>query len=278
MKPEERLAKHQQLNRAYSDYVGLVLRRALERYGLQSGQGDRLEFGWAGMMFSVMQDGHDWLISNPRGKALRLIPIAWFGKSVEEVEHLNPSRVVCWPGGSDSISSGRGLVISPLDLYVVEKMGRSVDEWMLSQLLEGYGKQLGPLPTAVKQLADGWSNNFESLSSTHVRLIRPLDSEQAVQIRLRLHDSANKQVETEVLNAVEQLTALSRLCGHDTQFSASPNREFYCRCRACEATWSLKTLSNKRTFSMRLRGATNLASADGFNWSGRDWLDFEIAV
>lgn len=278
MKPEERLAKHHQLNHAYRDYVGLVLRRALERYGLQSGQGDRLEFGWAGMMFSVSRDGHDWVIGNPHGKSLRLIPIAWFGKSIEEAEHPNPSRVICWPGRSDSVSSGRGLVISPLDLYVVERMGRSIDEWMLSQLLEGYSKQLGPLPTVVKQLVDGWSNNFESLSSTHVRLIAPLNSEQADQIKLRLHGSASKQVETEVLNAVEQLTALSRLCGHDVQFSTSPNREFYCRCRACEATWSLKTLNNKRRFAMRPRGAMNLASADGFNWSGRDWLDFEVSL
>ncbi len=62
MRPEERLAKHQQLHLAYRDYVGLVLRRALERYGLQGGQGDRLEFGWAGITFSVRQDGQDWLI------------------------------------------------------------------------------------------------------------------------------------------------------------------------------------------------------------------------
>ena len=99
--PEERLAKHQQLHLAYRDYVGLVLRRALERYGLQGGQGDRLEFGWAGITFSVRQDGHDWLILNSHGEALRLIPIAWFGKDVEEGENLNSSHVVCWPGCSD---------------------------------------------------------------------------------------------------------------------------------------------------------------------------------
>ena len=155
MRPEERLAKHQQLHLAYRDYVGLVLRRALERYGLQGGQGDRLEFGWAGITFSVRQDGQDWLILSSHGEALRLIPIAWFGKNLEEGESLISSHVVCWPGCSDSISSRQRLAISPLDLYVVEKMGRLIDEWMLSRLIEGYGKKLGPLPTLVKQTADG---------------------------------------------------------------------------------------------------------------------------
>lgn len=278
MRPEERLAKHQQLHLAYRDYVGLVLRRALERYGLQGGQGDCLEFGWAGITFSVRQDGQDWLILSSRGEALRLIPIAWFGKNLEEGESLISSHVVCWPGCSDSISSRQRLAISPLDLYVVEKMGRLIDEWMLSRLVEGYGKKLGPLPTLVKQTADGWPNNFESLSSTHVRLVAPLDSKQASQIKLKLQESASKQIENQVLTAVDQLTALSRLCSHDAQFSASPNREFYCRCRTCETTWSLKTLSDKRVFAMRPRGAMNLPLSDGFNWSGRDWLDIEVSL
>lgn len=211
---------------------------------------------------------------NPR----RLIPIAWFGKDVEEGENLNSSHVVCWPGCSDSISSRQRLAISPLDIYVVEKMGRLIDEWMISGLIEGYGKKLGPLPTLVKQMADEWPNNFESISSTHVRLIAPLDSRQASQIKLKLQESASEQIENQVLTAVDQLTALSRLCSHDAQFSASPHREFYCRCRTCETTWSLKTLSDKRVFAMRPRGATNLPLADGFNWSGRDWLDFEVSL
>ena len=145
-------------------------------------------------------------------------------------------------------------------------------------LIERYGKKLGPLPTLVKQTADGWPNNFESLSSTHVRLVAPLDSKQASQIKLKLQESASKQIENQVLTAVDQLTALSRLCSHDAQFSASPNREFYCRCRTCETTWSLKTLSDKRVFAMRPRGAMNLPLSDGFNWSGRDWLDFEVSL
>ena len=286
MKPEERLAKHRQLNLAYRDYVGLVLRRALERYVLQRSQGDCFEPGWAGMTFSVRQDGQDWLIINAYDETLRLIPIAWFGKNIAEGESLCSSHIVCWPGCSgpgcsDSISSRQRLAISPLDLYVVEKMGRLIDEWMIEQLIKGYAKKLGPLPTPVKQMTDGWPNNFESLSSTHVRLIEPLDSKQAEQIKLKLQESANKKIEIEVLTAVDQLTTLSGLCGrgHDVQFNANPNQGFYCRCRTCEATWSLNKLTDKRTFSMRPRGALDLPpSADGFNWSGRDWLDFDVSL
>jgi hypothetical protein len=94
------------------------------------------------MMFSVRQDGQDWLILNSHGEALQLIPIAWFGKNVEEGENLNSSHVVCWPGCSDSISSAAFGYISFRPLRC-RKDGRLIDEWMLSRLIESYGKKLG---------------------------------------------------------------------------------------------------------------------------------------
>ncbi len=276
LSPEERLAKHRQLQLAYRSYVGLVLRRALERYGLRNDVGERFEFDWAGRNFFVEEDDQDWLFVDSEGNILRLIPIAWFGTSIEDGQDLAQGRVVCWPGRSNSIASNQRLPVSPLDLYVVEKMGRLVDEWMLMHLVKGYACKLGPLPTPVKRLTDGWSQLFESLSATHVRLLAPLDAKQVTEINALLRASANSQVETSILTAIEQVNALTRLCGHIAQITPSTNQEFYCRCRTCETTWSLKTSGDKTIFSMRPKGASNQSSTDGFNWSGRDWLDFEV--
>ena len=150
------------------------------------------------------------------------------------------------------------------------------NEWMLMHLVKGYARKLGPLPTPVKRLTDGWSQNFESQSATHVRLLAPLDAKQVTEINALLRASANSQVETSILTAIEQVNALTRLCGHIAQITPSINQEFYCRCRTCETTWSLKTSGDKTIFSMRPKGASNQSSTDGFNWSGRDWLDFEV--
>ena len=70
LSPEERLAKHRQLQLAYRSYVGLVLRRALERYGLRNDVGERFEFDWAGRNFFVEEDGQDWLFVDSEGNIL----------------------------------------------------------------------------------------------------------------------------------------------------------------------------------------------------------------
>ncbi len=276
MRPEERLAKYQELQRSYSDYVGLVILRALERYDVRGVQHDRIDFCWGGVSFSVMRKGLDWLISNTRGGVLRFVPVAWFGDSFDEDARPRPGHVVCLPGCAESTSFKPYLSITPLDLYVVEKMGRLVDEWMIYQLVEGYDEELGPLPTSVKLMVDGWSNNFQSVSSTHVRLVAPLSASQLSQLRSKLGEFANAEVERQVLCAADRLNALSRLCGHVAKFLPRVDGGFYCRCQKCKTTWTLNVLGNRKVFEKRPWNEVDLPSTDGFKWSGRDWLDFEL--
>ena len=106
------------------------------------------------------------------------------------------------------------LPVSPLDLYVVEKMGRLIDEWILRQLLEGYNRKLGPLPTPVKRLTETWPAQFENVSPTHAKLVTPLDDQQAVELQTSLRASANSQVEAAVESAIKQVDVLARLCDH----------------------------------------------------------------
>lgn len=273
--PEERFARQQKMERAYSDYVGLVVRRALERHGLSDGT-RRWSFRWAGRDFSLEHDANDWVIFDSDGTKLRIVPIAWFGISIGDGEKFEPGRVVCWPGTVTSMPSNLCIPISPLDLYVVEKMGKLIDEWMLRSVLDGYGRKLGPIPTPVKQLTDSWPKQFESVSSTHTRLIGPLDDLQASELQSSLQTFASSQVAISVESAVEQIRLLSKQCGHVALLIPSPPRDFFCQCGTCHATWFLKTVGKKRLFSMRPKGASNFSSTDGFLWSGRDWMDFEI--
>jgi len=273
--PEERLARQLQLQHAYVSYVGLVVRRALERYGLRSVDGNFV-FSWAGRNFVLKYEAHDWVVTQSDGSTLRIVPIAWFGASINSGESLESGRIVCWPGAPTSVASPQCLPVSPLDLYVVEKVGKLIDEWMLRQLLSGHGRKLGPLPTPIKKLTEAWPEQFESISPTHVRLLAPIDAQKAAELKAVLRGSANPQVEDAVRVAIEQVAALGQLCGHTARFEPGQQQDFYCQCGTCQTTWSLKTTGKRRHFSMRPKGASNISEADGFVWSGRDWLEFDL--
>ena len=272
--PDERLAKHQQLQLAYENYVGLVLRRAIERYGLRDAEG-KSTLQWAGQIISLKHVAHDWVVEYGQA-SLTFIPIVWFGADILNGATSEPGRILCWPGTAASVASSQTMPVSPLDLYVVEKMGHLIDEWIVRQLLEGYGRKLGPLPTTVKRLTETWPDHFETVSPTHVRLISPLDEQQSAELKASLRASANSQVEVMVGSAIEQIGALAQLCGHSARFIPNPQRDFYCQCGSCNTTWSLKTSGKTRLFSMMPKGASSIPSGEGFVWSGRDWLNFEF--
>lgn len=275
LSPEERLARQLQLQHTYISYVGLVIRRALERYGLRR-KDENLVFSWADQNFILKFEAHDWVVTQSDGSTLRIVPIAWFGVSINSNESLESGRIVCWPGAPTSVASPQCLPVSPLDLYVVEKVGKLIDEWMLRQLLNNHGRKLGPLPTPTKELTEAWPEQFESISPKYVRLIAPLDAQKAAELKAVLRGSANLQVEDAVGVAIEQVAALAKLCGHTARFEPGKQQDFYCQCGTCQTAWSLKTRGKMRQFLMQPKGAPNIPKADGFVWSGRDWLEFDL--
>ena len=220
----------------------------------------------------------DAIYGRAKGSILRIVPITWFGASINISESLEPGRIVCWPGVPTSVASPQSLPVSPLDLYVVEKVGKLIDEWMLRQLLQGHGRKLGPLPTPSKKLTEAWQEQFESISSTHVRLLAPVDAQKAAELKASLKGLANSQVEDAVGDAIEQIAALAQLCGHPARFERGQEQDFYCQCGICQTTWSLKTIGNRRHFSLRPKGASNVSEVDSFIWSGRDLLEFDLDV
>lgn len=94
--------------------------------------------------------------------ACGLFHAPWHGYLQAAAGSVDEGRVVCWPG-IGAIDTSSQLSISPLDLYVVERMGRTLDEWLLRKPIERYGLKLWPLPSAVKRLTDGWPEQFEGV-------------------------------------------------------------------------------------------------------------------
>lgn len=139
-KPEDVFAKECELHEAYSDYVGLVIKHALQHYGMD---GDTLSFHWGSQVATLIQQGDEWHLNCADGSSLQLVPwVHYF--SLPEHTSLPPNRVICWAGLGERkqlqhhTSRPGAVPISPLDLYVVERMGRELDEWLMRQRLNDH--------------------------------------------------------------------------------------------------------------------------------------------
>ena len=140
IKPEDVFAKERELHDAYRDYVGLVMKHALQRYGIDN---ETLNFQWGGQTVTLMPQGDEWHLSCTNGATLQLVSwVHYF--SLPELTSLSADRIVCWSGLDERKQLQRytsvvGTVpISPLDLYVVERMGYLLDKWLMQQRLNEY--------------------------------------------------------------------------------------------------------------------------------------------
>ena len=275
---EEQLEKQKNIHASYKIYIGLVLKRSLERFGSFSTISRNLKFDWGGEQYSVIENEQGWSVVNPVGDSLTFISVAWFGKTFPEIFPLNSNTIVCWPGTSESVGENQRMPISPLDLYVVEKMGRIIDEWLIFRLVKNYRINIGPLPKDVQLLTDSWPQNFEKSANHSVKLFAPLNSNQIDELKLVLDGVVSPQVKSNFLAAISQLSSISSLCGHKTKFASGGPNGFHCHCLKCERTWSLNISAKKINFSMRPKDASEITNLDGFSWSGRDWIDFDVVI
>jgi hypothetical protein len=279
LRPEDRLAHQLRLQNAYTEYVGLVLRRALERFGLTTAGKDSYRFEWCEKPFMLMRKEHDWHITNQDAQRLRFLPLAWFGDVDDSFRLIDSNTILCWPGTDHYGAQSQCLGISPLDLYVVERMSRFLECWLLKPLLKKFASPIGPFPTEAKRLIDGWAE-FLSISKTESILIALLPNDKSTEL---LDVLANVRASSELLcklkSSVEAIKQLSTChCGEIARLSWDTNRpkDFYCQCVACLSTWSLQTIGRQQKFTLKPRQGNGLMDSEGFFWAGYDWLSFDV--
>ena len=279
LRPEDRLARQVRLQIAYTEYVGLVLRRALERFGLITVGKDSYEFDWCGQPFSLIRQDHDWHLCTPQSTTLRFLPIAWFADNDNSFELLSSNTVLCSPSTGIHCQNTHCLGISPLDLYVVERMSQFLECWLLEPLLKNFASPIGPFPTAAKQLIDSWTE-FRPISKTESILVAPLSQDQEAILMELLTNVRASDVFTRKLSyairALEQLATCH--CGKLAKLSWDGNRpkDFYCQCDECSSTWSLTTIDHKRKYSMKPKNSNSSTESSGFFWAGYDCLNIEF--
>jgi len=233
--PAEQLAFNQQLERDYSVYIGLVLRLALSRYGFEKGD----SVGWGGHRLHLAQIGLNWLLKVDETVVLELVPWACSFTLPDEVERINAPRVICWPGTElgdnlDQPLTESALRLSPLDLYVVERMGYLVDSTLSKILLADYGKPLSPLPTPV-------ASGCRDISGLDIRghqmqVITPLSDVDCETASVLFEQHAKPELVAEFKRQLQLVRTLAvcPVCGASAELAPQGKGEFTSHCQSCD--------------------------------------------
>lgn len=270
--PNERLQHQQAFQFAYFRYVGLVLKRSLEKYSVDS---TRESYEWAGKTLQLKSEENIWSITYSDAAPLQFVPIAWQGE-IPSIKCSNKNRIICWLGQLNTDLLTSQLFVSPMNLYVIEQMGFLIDKWLLHKIASQYAEPLGPLPGAITALTKDWPE-FEDAPKSKVKLVSPLDAEKKSKLRVELAKGTNEPLKFALEASISNIETLTkcRYCNKPAKFSYTKPDKFYCKCKDCENSWEIKNSEGTRVFIMK-PGQLLDSDRSAFEWAGRDWIEFNL--
>ena len=100
--------------------------------------------------------------------------------------------------------------ITKMDLYVVERMGRILDRWLMARTGWHYGRSLEHIPGLVSTAFVGWPNRCRQSETGRAgppsaRFAAPLPKERSDRLKRVLESHANPELRAAFLSAIEGL-------------------------------------------------------------------------
>lgn len=271
--PAERLYTNQQREADYSEYVGLVLRHALRRYGLDHAD----EGAWAGHVLSVRRDHLNWFLCMDGEVKLGLVPWAYPDDLPADIAIPTNFRL-CWPGVElndtlDRALTGDRLRLSPMDVYVVEHMGHLVDRILTEALLDDYAMPIKPLPKIVAE--EGQKVQGIVVQANELRVLSPLAPTDVLTMQNLFDQHTRPQLAQAFKRQAQHVQALREcpVCGDTALITPQENGSFSCHCRraGCESKrFYRKTKQGHWTYQQLLGDALE------FRVNGRRSMEFSM--
>ena len=185
---------------------------------------------------------------------------------------------LCWPGTElndtlDQALIGQALRLSPMDLYVVERMGYLVDRVLTSMLLEDYAVPLKPLP---KMVAEG-AGNVQGImvQASQLQLIGPLSSADTVNMQTLFDQHTRPELAQTFRRQAQHLQALRRcpVCNGVSTITPQDNGGFSGQCQraGCGAKRYWRRAKEGQWIYRQLFG-----DAPDFRVYGRRSMEFSI--
>jgi len=233
--PAQVLEANQQLELAYSVYTGFILRQTLLRYGpLKNGSAS-----WANHQISIRQNGLNWQLMVDNNTKLELVPWACSCALPDDIKKLPSQRVICWPGieledSVDAVLIGCALRVSPMDLYVVERMGALVDQVLSRVMLAGYAVPVMPLPGPVAMA--GQIIKGLKVQGSQLQILNRVADEDAANMQASFAKHARPELGQIFDSRLKELQALSRcpVCAASSELITQNDGGFSSVCKQCE--------------------------------------------
>ena len=233
--PAQVLEANQQLELAYSVYTGLVLRQTLLRYGsLKDGSAS-----WANHQISIRQNGLNWQLMVDNNTKLELVPWACSCALPDDIKKLPSQRVICWPGieledSVDAVLIGCALRVSPMDLYVVERMGALVDQVLTRVMLAGYAVPVMPLPGLVA--VAGQMIKGLKVQGSQLQVLNHIADQDAASMQVSFAKHARQELGQAFDSRLKELQVLSRcpVCAAPSELTSQNDGGFSSICKQCE--------------------------------------------
>lgn len=276
VRPDEALAKARQDHEDYSEYVGLALRRALDHWVPVVETGG-FRFRRPGGEVRATRKGVDWFLEADGAEPLRVVPLFWFG-GLDADTAVQEGTLLCTPMIPEQAPFGQ-VRVSPMDIHVVERLGKAIDRWLQKGPASRYARPLGRVPTPVAKLLEGWGDAIERQADPHMFALKaPLSKDRSEVLFAELDRHASPSVTEAFRTTACDLDALAVCpsCGREGRLTPWSGAKFQARCSFCGSSWEIREKSGRRLLIRRPEG--ELKGTDPFAWAGRDWDEFELPV
>jgi hypothetical protein len=271
--PEERREHNEVLNRAYSQYAGLVLRHALLPY-----LATNLTSEWAGLNLRLRQVGLDWQLFLPPADSnqvervlLEVVPWMGFANRPESIDrqlgkNIGLSRVLAWPNlGEDNLqcegapTDGSWVQLSPFDLYGVERFGYLVDQLLQRELVSAYGRPIRKVPNKSIDVAAHIAGVEASASAHEIRLVEALPAEVFSKIEGSLIGENALAQAQQLWRRQQEILELEKcpVCSGDVRVIYQQPDGFMADCSSCKTKRYLRSNGRGREYEQCIAGLTD---------------------
>lgn len=270
--PDELYLRNCYLAKAYSNYAGLTLQHALKPY-----IASKMTGVWGGLKITLQQHGLEWqLLVNDDQKnqsKVLLTVIPWLTLSelseldVQELTQMKDlARVIFWP---DSTIKNKALCdasvaipLTPLDLYCVERVGKLIDQVILSELLSAYANEIPKIPKKVLDFVANSVGNTALIpdkSSMTLTLRERISPELLTSVVTLLNESNAVAQAHMLIKRQMEIAALEicSLCQETVKLEYQQPLGFKCICKVCKADRYLRKRDTSWLFEQKIAGEIN---------------------
>lgn len=235
LNPEQEQQWARNFQNDYEDYIVLLIERAVESY--ESYQFNHIDktFVFAGVKYHLKRKNHCVTIQDDgHNIILTIIPIA---NQMENIDIKCKDNVIF----CSLFKQNNVLQISPMDLYVLEKMKDKIHSFLYQILGQDYAQEINPVPTKIIEFAKQYNDFFELSAQNGVKIIKPLSDDCFNKLDLLLTQHCNEETNIKFEKQLNNLMQIKNSCGcEQPMIEFKPNSNgFYQKCKNCLTIYRL---------------------------------------